>query len=86
MDGMDGMETKMHEVSVGVPRQLWDRVESAAQDDSTTGSAMVAEALARYLSLRARLRTVEAWAGQGGAADFDELAEADLNLDSTGCA
>ena len=83
---MDGMETKMLEVSVGVPRQLWDRVELAAQDDSTTVAAMVAEALARHLSLRARLRTVEAWAWQGGTVDFDELAEVDAVFDSTGCA
>ena len=79
------METKMLEVSVGVPRQLWDRVESAAQDDSTTVSAVVAEALARHLSLRARLRSVESWAWQGGVADLEELAEVDPVFEATGC-
>ena len=83
---MDRMETKMLDVSVGVPRQLWDGVELAAQDDSTTVSAVVAEALARHLALRARLRSVEAWAWQaGGAADFDELADVDPAFEATGC-
>jgi len=82
---MDGMETKMLEVSVGVPRQLWDRVESAAQDDSTTVSAMVADALARHLALRARLRSVEAWGGQGGTVELEELAEVDPVFEATGC-
>ena len=83
---MDGMETKMLEVSLGVPRQLWDRVESAAQDDSTTVAALVAEALARDLSRRARLRSVEAWAWPDGAARFEELAEVDLVFEAAGCA
>ena len=82
---MDAMETKMLEVSLGVPRQLWDRVELAAQDDSTTVAAMVAEALARHLSLRARLRSVEAWAWPDGVVEFDELAEADPVFEASGC-
>jgi hypothetical protein len=83
---MDGMETKMLEVSLGVPRQLWDHVELAARDDSTPVSALVAEALAQHLARRARLRSVEAWARLGGAAEFDELAEADPVFEAAGCA
>jgi hypothetical protein len=81
---MDAMES-MLEVSVGVPRQLWDRVELAAQDDSTTVAAMVAEALKQHLSCRARLRSVDAWAWQAVGADYDELAEVDAAMDSVGC-
>ena len=82
---MDGMES-MLEVSVGIPRQLWDRVELAAQDDSVAAAAMVAEALEQHLSCRARLRSVEAWAHwQAAGADYDELAEVDPNFDIAGC-
>jgi len=80
------METKMLEVSVGVPRQLWDRVELAATDDSTTISTVVAEALAQHLARRARLRSVEAWGRQGGVSDYDELAEVDPVFEAAGCA
>jgi len=76
----------MVEVSVGVPRQLWNRLESAAQDDSVPVSALVAEALTRHLACRARLRSVEAWAWSGGGADFDELADVDPVFEAAGCA
>ena len=81
---MDAMES-MLEVSVGIPRQLWDRVELAAQDDSVTVAAMVAQALNQHLSCRARIRSVESWAWQGIGADYDELAEVDPRMDSVGC-
>lgn len=81
---MDAMET-MLEVSVGIPRRLWDRVELAAQDDSVTISAMVAEALNQHLSCRARIRTVEAWAWQATVADNDQAAEAEPVLDIAAC-
>jgi len=83
---MYGMETKMLEVSVGVPRQLWDRVELAATDDSTTISTVVAEALAQHLARRARLRSVEAWGRPGGVSEYDELAEVDPVFEAAGCA
>lgn len=83
---MDGMETKMPEVPVGVPRRLWHRVELAAQHDSTTVAALVAEALAQHLSRRARLRSVEAWTWPDDAAGLDELVEADPVFEATGCA
>ena len=80
---MDAMESLL-EVSVGVPRQLWDRVELAAQDDSVTVAAVVAKALNQHLSCRARLRSVDTWAWQG--AEYDELlAEADSGFESVGC-
>lgn len=82
---MDRMET-MVEVSVGVPRQLWNRVELAARDDGTTIAALLSEALTQHLARRARLRSVEAWAWAGGAADFDELVEADPVFEAAGCA
>jgi len=82
---MDGMES-MVEVSVGVPADLWSRVETAAADDCTTPSAMLVEAVCRHLSRRARLRSVSAWAWGAAGAEFDELAEVDLSLDLTGCA
>lgn len=81
---MDAMES-MLEVSVGIPRQLWDRVELAAQDDGVTVAAIVAEALNQHLSCRARIRSVESWAWQGTGADYDELAEVDPLMDSVGC-
>jgi hypothetical protein len=81
---MDAMETLL-EVSVGIPRQLWDRVELAAQDDSVPVAAMVAEALKQHLSCRARLRSVQAWAWCGTGADYEELAEVDPNFDIMGC-
>ncbi|HET9171650.1 MAG TPA: hypothetical protein VFN97_19575 [Actinospica sp.] len=81
---MDAMES-MLEVSVGIPHQLWDRVELAAQDDSVSVAAMVAEALNQHLSCRARLRSVESWAWRGTGADYDELAEVDPELDNLGC-
>ncbi len=81
---MDAMES-MLEVSVGVPRRLWDLVELAAQDDSVTVAAMVARALNRHLSCRARIRSVESWAWQGIGADCDELAEVDPASDIAGC-
>lgn len=83
---MDGMESSMFEMVVGVPRQLWNRLESAAHDDSVTVSAMVAEALNQHLSCRARIRSVEAWAWSGTAADYDELAQIDPAFEATGCA
>ncbi|HTJ68902.1 MAG TPA: hypothetical protein VL551_15315 [Actinospica sp.] len=73
------------EVSVGIPRQLWNRVELAAQDDSVPVEAMIAEALNQHLSCRARLRSVETWAWRGVGTDYDELAEPDPNFDITGC-
>ena len=82
---MDRMETKMLEVSVDVPGQLWNRAELAAQDDGTTVSAVLAEALVQHLACRARLRSVEAWA-RSAAAEFDELAEADPAFEAAGCA
>jgi hypothetical protein len=81
---MDAMES-MLEVSFGIPRQLWDRVELAAQDDGVSVAAMVAEALNQHLSCRARIRSVETWAWRGIGADYDELAEADPAFDSVGC-
>ncbi|HWG28222.1 hypothetical protein [Actinospica sp.] len=82
---MDGMES-MLEVSVGIPRQLWDRVELAAQDESVTAAAIVAEALEQHLSCRARLRSVEAWARRhASGADYEELVEVDPNFDVAGC-
>ena len=78
--------TKLLEVSVGVPRQLWDRVELAARDDGATVSAMVAEALAQHLARRARLRSVETWAWPDGVVDVSELAEVDSVFEGTGCA
>jgi hypothetical protein len=83
---MDRMETKMLEVSVGVPHRLWDGVELAAADDSTTISAVVAEALAQHLARRARLRSIDAWTWSGGAADYEDLAEVDPAFDLAGCA
>jgi hypothetical protein len=83
---MDRMETKMLEVSVDVPGQLWNRAELAAQDEGTTVSAVLAEALVQHLACRARLRSVEAWARSGAATDFDELAEADPAFEAAGCA
>jgi len=65
------METKP-EFSVGIPRQLWNRVELAAQDDSVSIAAMVEEALNQHLSCRARLRTVESWAGRETGAESGE--------------
>ena len=81
---MDAMES-MHEVSVGVPRQLWDHVELAAQNDSVSAAAMVAEALKQHLSCRARLRSVEAWAWQAAGTAHEELAEVDPSFDIAGC-
>lgn len=65
------MESKP-EVSVGIPRQLWNRVELAARDERVPVAAMVAEALDQHLSCRARLRTVEAWAGAEAGVEFGE--------------
>jgi hypothetical protein len=82
---MDGMES-MVEVSVGVPAELWARLEMAAADDCTSSAALVVEALGQHLSRRARLRSVSAWAWDTPAAGFDALAEVDSVLDVTGCA
>ena len=81
---MDAMES-MLEMPVGIPRQLWDRVELAAQDDSVTVAAIVARALDQHLSCRARIRSVESRAWQGIGADYDELAEVDPVFDIAGC-
>jgi hypothetical protein len=82
---MDRMES-MVEVSVGVPADLWSRVQTAAADDCTTPSALLVEAVCRHLSRRARLRSVSAWAWDGAAADFDEMSEVDPSMDVAGCA
>lgn len=83
---MDRMES-MIEVSVGVPAQLWARVESAATDDATSPEELLADALSQHLSRRARLRSVSAWAWDAaGVGAFDDLAEADPAFDATGCA
>jgi hypothetical protein len=79
------MET-MLEVAVDLPGQLWNRAELAAQDEGMTVSAMLAEALAQHLACRARLRSVETWARQGAAADYDDLAEVDAAFEAAGCA
>lgn len=76
----------MIEVSVGVPAQLWARVEAAAADDRMAPAAMLAEALTQHLSCRARLRSVSAWAEGGPGAGGHALAEVDPAFDATGCA
>ncbi|MBR7825270.1 hypothetical protein KDK95_03050 [Actinospica sp. MGRD01-02] len=65
------METKP-EVSVGIPRQLWNRVELAARDERVPVAAMVEEAINQHLSCRARLRTVASWAGEEAGVEFGE--------------
>jgi predicted transcriptional regulator len=84
---MDGMVESMVEVSVGVPAELWARLEAAAADDCTSSAALLVEALSQHLSCRARLRSVSAWAWDAaGVGEFDGLAEVDPLLDVTGCA
>ena len=84
---MDDMVESMIEVSVGVPAELWAKVETAAEEDCASLSAVLTEALAQHLSRRARLRSVSAWAWDAAAgSEVDALAEADTTLDVTGCA
>lgn len=74
----------MIEVSVGVPAELWARVETAAADDHRPPAALLADALSQYLSCRARMRSVSAW--DAPEAGSDALAEVDPAFDVTGCA
>lgn len=83
---MDDMVESMIEVSVGVPAELWAKVETAAREDRSSASALLAEALAQHLSRRARLRSVSAWVSDGSATQVDELAEVDAVTDASGCA
>jgi predicted transcriptional regulator len=83
---MDDMVESMIEVSVGVPAELWAKVETAVQEDCSSASALLAEALAQHLSRRARLRSVSAWAWDASGAQVDDLAEVDAVTDATGCA
>jgi predicted transcriptional regulator len=83
---MDGMVESMIEVSVGVPAELWAKVETAAEEDCSSAPALLAEALAQHLSRRARLRSVSAWAREAAGTQVDELAEVDAVTDATGCA
>lgn len=83
---MDYMVESMIEVSVGVPAELWAKVETAAQEDCSSASALLAEALSQHLSRRARLRSVSAWAWDAAGTQVDELAEVDPVADASGCA
>lgn len=83
---MDDMVESMIEVSVGVPAELWAKVETAAEEDCASLSAVLTEALAQHLSRRARMRSVSAWAWDAAGSEVDGLAEADTVLDVTGCA
>jgi hypothetical protein len=83
---MDDMVESMIEVSVGVPAEVWAKVETAAEEDCATPSALLTEALVQHLSRRARLRSVSAWAWDAAGSESDALAESDSVLDATGCA
>jgi predicted transcriptional regulator len=83
---MDDMVESMIEVSVGVPAELWAKVETAVEEDDSSASALLAEALAQHLSRRARLRSVSAWAWDASGTQVDDLAEVDPVTDTTGCA
>ena len=84
---MGDMVESMIEVSVGVPAELWAKVETAAEEDCASVSAVLTEALAQHLARRARLRSVSAWALDAAAgSEVDGLAEADAMQDVTGCA
>jgi len=83
---MDDMVESMIEVSVGVPAELWAKVETAAREDGSSASLMLAEALAQHLSRRARLRSVSAWSRDASGVHADDLAEVDPVTDATGCA
>lgn len=83
---MDDMVESMIEVSVGVPAELWAKVETAAREDCSSAPALLAEALAQHLSRRARLRSVSAWAWDASGAQAEDLAEVDPVTDATGCA
>lgn len=83
---MDDMVESMIKVSVGVPAELWDKVETAADEDSASPSALLVEALDQHLARRARLRSVSAWAQDAAGTQIDDLAEVDAALDATGCA
>lgn len=74
----------MGEASVGVPTELWTRLETAAANDCASPAAVLSEALIQHLSRRVRLRAASLCDGARG--DFDELAEVDPALDVTGCA
>lgn len=78
----------MIEVSVGVPAQLWARVEAAAADDRVAPAALLVDALTQHLSCRARLRSVSAWAWsqEASGGECDASAEVDPAFDATGCA
>lgn len=70
--------------SVSIPDDVWSAAEAAAEDDHTTVSALVSEALSRLLSVRAGLREVRAWERDHGALTAEELAEADEVLTRAG--
>ena len=83
---MGSMESTV-EVSVSVPAELWQSVQTAADDDCVAPSTLLSEALQQHLSRRARLHSVAAWAWAAETVALgDQFAGVDPVLDTTGCA
>jgi hypothetical protein len=70
--------------SISVPDDVWAAAEAAAKDEHTTVSALVSEALTRWLAVRSSLRSVQEWELEHGAFTAEELAEADALLAGAG--
>ena len=70
--------------SISVPDDVWSAAEAAAEDEHTTVSALVSEALSNLLAVRAGLRSVRDWERDHGSLTAEELAEADALLTNAG--
>ena len=70
--------------SISVPDDVWSAVEAAAEDEHTTVSALVSEALSNLLAVRAGLRSVREWERDHGALTAEESATADALLADAG--
>jgi predicted transcriptional regulator len=68
--------------SISVPVDVWRKVQAAAEEEHTTVSAFITEALENLISIREGLRGVRAWEREHGALTAEELAEADALLDA----
>ena len=76
--------TALVKKSLSLPAEVWAAAEAEAVAEHTTLSAFVAEAVARYVAIRAGQRAVREWEREHGALTASELAEADEALDRAG--
>jgi hypothetical protein len=70
--------------SISLPSEVFAALEAQAAEEGSTVSAALAEAADLWLATRRGLRSVRAWERQHGLLTAEEIARADLELDTAG--